>query len=89
MTEWLLLGATGFVIAAIGMLYRAVVGPTVQDRAVAINAVGTVTIVVLALVAAARGDPAILDVALVYALLNFVLSIGLAKFLVDRGGVLR
>ena len=89
MTEWLLLGAAGFGIAAIGMLYRAVVGPTVQDRVVAINAVGTVTIVVLALVAAARGDPGILDVALVYALLNFVLSIGLAKFLVDRGGVLR
>ncbi|MCU4718778.1 cation:proton antiporter [Halapricum hydrolyticum] len=88
MTEWLLLGAAGFVLAGLGTLYRVVAGPTVQDRVVAVNAVGTITVVVLALVAAGLDAPGVLDVALVYALLNFVLSIGLAKFLVERGGVL-
>ena len=59
-----------------------------EARVVAVNAVGTITVVVLALVAAGLDAPGVLDVALVYALLNFVLSIGLAKFFVERGGVL-
>ena len=88
MTAWLLLGATGFVIGGLTIGYRAVLGPTVQDRVIAVNAIGTITVVVLALVAAGLNEPGILDVALVYALLNFLLSIGLAKFLVERGGVL-
>jgi multicomponent Na+:H+ antiporter subunit F len=84
----LLAGAGALVVASVATLYRAVVGPTVFDRIVAINVVGTTTVVVIALVAAAFGELAVLDVALVYALLNFLLSVGLAKFAVARGGVL-
>jgi multicomponent Na+:H+ antiporter subunit F len=87
-TTVLLAGAGVLVAVAIATLYRAVVGPTTPDRIVAVNVVGTTTVVVIALVAAAVGELAVLDVALVYALLNFLLSIGLAKFAVARGGVL-
>ena len=70
------------------LLGRVVAGPTVHDRVVAVNVVGTTTVVVIALVGAALGEPGFLDVALVYALLNFLLSVGLSKFSIERGGVL-
>ena len=84
----LLGGAAALVLVAVATLSRAVAGPTTPDRIVAVNVVGTTTVVVIALLAAALGELAFLDVALVYALLNFLLSIGLAKFAVARGGVL-
>lgn len=84
----LLLGAGGLVLLSIALLGRVVLGPTTPDRVIAVNVVGTTTVVVIALLAAAVGEPGFLDVALVYALLNFLLSIGLAKFSIERGGVL-
>lgn len=66
-------------------LYRAAAGPTVYDRVVAVNAVGTTTVVVVALVAAALDQPGFLDVALVYAMLNFLLSLGVARLAGDQG----
>lgn len=84
----LLAGAALVAAAAVVVLYRAVKGPTVQDRIIAINIVGTSTVVVIALVAAALDRPGFLDIALVYALLNFILSIAAAKFTIDRGEVL-
>ena len=84
----LIVGATLFVASGVGILGRAVLGPTVQDRVIAVNAVGTVTVIVIVLAGAALDEPGFVDVALVYALLNFLLSIGLAKMLVERGGVI-
>jgi len=84
----LLVGAAGLVLLAVLLLGRVVLGPTTPDRVIAVNVVGTATVVVIALVAAAVDEPGFLDVALVYALLNFLLSIGLAKFSIERGGVL-
>lgn len=81
----LLAAAAALVVTAIGVGYRAVRGPTVQDRLLAVNTIGTTAVVVIALLAAAFGAPGFLDVALVYALLNFLLSIGVARFVVARG----
>ena len=87
-SDVLVLGAALFVSAGIGIFGRAVLGPTIQDRVIAVNAVGTVTVVVIVLSGAALDEPGFVDVALVYALLNFLLSIGLAKTLVERGRVI-
>jgi multicomponent Na+:H+ antiporter subunit F len=84
----LLVGAAGLVLLAVLLLGRVVLGPTTPDRVIAVNVVGTATVVVIALLAAAVDEPGFLDVALVYALLNFLLSVGLAKFSIERGGVL-
>lgn len=84
----LLIGASLVTATAVVVLYRVIKGPTVQDRIIAINVVGTSTVVVIALVAAGLDRPEFLDIALVYALLNFVLSIAAAKFTIDRGEVL-
>ena len=86
--DFLLVAAAGFVVLAVGRLYRAVVGPTMQDRVLAVNVLGTNTVVILAILGAALGEPTFLDIALVYALLNFLMAIAISKFTVERGGVL-
>ena len=84
----LLLTAAALVVLAIVVLYRAVRGPTMQDRVVAVNVLGTNTVVILALLSAALDVPYFLDIALVYALLNFLMAVAISKFTVDRGGVM-
>ena len=76
------------VILAIAMFYRALRGPTTQDRLLAVNVLGTNTVVILALLGGGFGEPSLLDIALIYALLNFLLAVAVSKFTVDRGGVL-
>jgi len=83
-----LAAAAVFVLLAVVMFYRAVVGPTLQDRVLAVNVIGTNTVVVLALLSVGLETPALIDVALIYALLNFLMAIAISKFAVDRGGVL-
>jgi len=84
----LLTAAGAFALFAVVLLYRVVRGPTTQDRIVAINVVGTNTVIVIALVSVALGEYGYLDVALVYGLLNFVMSIAVSKISVEWGGVL-
>ena len=80
--------AVAVTLLAVVVLYRVVRGPTVQDRIIAINVLGTSTVVIIAFVAAALDRPFFLDIAIVYALLNFLLSIAAAKLTIDRGEVL-
>jgi len=77
-----------FMLLAVAMFYRAVKGPTTQDRVLAVNVLGTNTVVILALLGAGLGEPSLLDIALVYALLNFLMAVAISKFTVERGGVL-
>jgi multicomponent Na+:H+ antiporter subunit F len=85
--EILLAAAIGFVLASLVAVYRIVRGPTMPDRVIAINVVGSNVVIVIVLLAAAIGEPGALDIALVYALLNFLLSIAISKFAVERGGL--
>ena len=77
-----------FMLLAVAMFYRAVKGPTTQDRVLAVNVLGTNTVVILALLGTGLGEPSLLDIALVYALLNFLMAVAISKFTVERGGVL-
>jgi multicomponent Na+:H+ antiporter subunit F len=89
-----LLGTALFAAAALFVgygllvLYRVVTGPTLFDRILGVNMVGMYTVLAIALVSAAMGEPTFLDIALVYALLNFLLSIAISKVSVEWGGVL-
>lgn len=84
----LLLAAGLLVLLAVILIYRVLRGPTMQDRVIAVNVLGTNTVVVIALLSRALGQPGYLDIALVYALLNFLMSIAISKFTVERGGVI-
>jgi multicomponent Na+:H+ antiporter subunit F len=83
----LLWGAAAFVGFALVALYRVVSGPTTYDRVIAVNLTGTNTVIAIALLSGAFGEGIFLDVAIVYALLNFLLSIAFSKFTVEHGGV--
>lgn len=68
-----------FAVAAIAILAtmglaiaRAVIGPTVFDRILAANMFGTKTVLLIAVVGYLSGRPDFLDLALVYALINFI-----------------
>lgn len=61
-------------------LYRAYLGPTVLDRILAVNVIGTKTMVLLVMLAFVFGRPLYVDVALVYALLNFVTTVVATRY---------
>ena len=62
-------------------LVRALRGPEMFDRVLAVNVIGTKTVVVIALIGFLYGRPHFLDLALIYALINFVATIAFLKFL--------
>ena len=64
---------------ALAML-RGVRGPTVFDRALVANSVGTVAMLLLAVMGFLNGRPEFLDIAIVYGLLNVVGTIAVLKF---------
>jgi len=66
-------------------LYRIGRGPTAPDRMVAIDILGTVVVGFVAIVTAATGKEYLLNVAIVWALVSFVGTLALAKYLVGRG----
>jgi multicomponent Na+:H+ antiporter subunit F len=74
------------ILAAIVVLYRAIKGPEVYDRALAVNVIGTKAVVLLALVGFIYGRPHFLDIALVYALINFIATIAILKYK-ETGGL--
>ena len=91
MTDFLnavmLAGAGIVVVLAAVVLYRVVAGPTTYDRVLAVNVIGTSTVIVIVLVAAGLDRPEYLDIAIVYALLNFVLSLAVGRFTYRSGEV--
>lgn len=61
-------------------LVRALRGPTVFDRVLAMNTVGTVAVLLLAIIGFVTARPEFLDLAIVYGLLNVVGTIAVLKF---------
>ena len=70
------------VLAAMALtLVRGLLGPTVFDRVLALNTFGTVTVLAIAVLGFLMGRPQFLDIALLYALINFVSTIAILKYL--------
>lgn len=67
------------VVMALG-LARALLGPTVYDRILAVNMFGTKTVLLIALLAFISGRLDVLDIALAYALINFIGVIAVLRF---------
>lgn len=61
-------------------LLRAVLGPSVFDRLLATNVIGTFTVLLLAVIGFLTGRPEFLDLALVYGLLNVIGTVAVLKF---------
>jgi multicomponent Na+:H+ antiporter subunit F len=67
------------VLAMALMLVRALMGPHIYDRILAANSFGTKTVLVVAALGYLFGRPAFLDIAIAYAMINFVVTIALMK----------
>lgn len=65
-------------------IVRALLGPSVYDRVLAVNVFGTKTALLLAVVAFLYGRPDFLDLALTYALINFVGVLAVLEFFQKR-----
>lgn len=61
-------------------LARALLGPTVYDRITAINVFGTKTVLLIAVLAFLSGRSDLLDIALVYALINFLGMVAVLRY---------
>ena len=69
---------------------RVLLGPTVYDRIMAVNMFGTKTVLIIAVIAFITGRYDLLDIAVVYALINFIGVVAVLKFFeygeLSRGG---
>ncbi len=71
----------GAVLVTMGMaLLRGWLGPSVFDRILALNMFGTNAVLLIAVIGFLRGRPDFLDLALVYALMNFIGVIAVLRF---------
>jgi multicomponent Na+:H+ antiporter subunit F len=69
------------VLAAVLALYRVFAGPYVFNRILAVNVLGTKTVMILILVGFICGRPDIfLDIAIVYALINFITVLAFLRY---------
>ena len=72
--------AVALLVTLVLLLARAVRGPTVFERLLAANTIGTVSVLLLATIGFLVGRPDFLDLAIVYGLLNIVGTIAVLKF---------
>ncbi len=80
----------GLYLALIMMLslYRAVAGPTVLDRLIGVNAIGSKTVALLILIGLVyRRVDMFVDIALAYAMLNFIAVLAASRYFQKRKGL--
>ena len=69
-------------------LYRAIRGPTVLDRLIGANAIGSKTVVLLILIGFIYGRvDMFVDIALAYAMLNFIAILAASRYFQKRKGL--
>ncbi|CAM3279939.1 monovalent cation/H+ antiporter complex subunit F [Shewanella pealeana] len=61
-------------------IIRCIVGPSLYDRILAFNMFGTKTVLLISVLGFLMGRPEFLDIAIVYALINFISVIGVLRF---------
>ncbi len=72
--------AIAILVTMLLVLVRALKGPTVFDRILAVNCFGTLTVLLISVYGFLTDRPDFLDIALVYALINFIGVIAVSKF---------
>ena len=79
------IAVSAFILVAIALgLVRAFRGPTLYDRVMAANMIGTLTVLMVAVLGFMAGRPEFLDIALVYVLISFVSTIAVLRVYISR-----
>jgi multicomponent Na+:H+ antiporter subunit F len=88
MTTFFLYVSVGLCLLMVLSLYRAVFGPTVLDRLIGVNAIGSKTVVLLLLIGFLfEREDMFVDIALAYAFLNFVAVLAASRYFHKRKGL--
>ena len=77
-------GLIALLVASFACLYRIGAGPTPPDRSVAIDVLGTLIVGFACLMTLATGCDYYMNIAIAWALLSFIGTIALAKYLEGR-----
>ena len=77
---YLTITAVAILIVMALALIRAFLGPSVYDRALAVNMFGTKTVLLISVIDFLGGRQEFLDISLAYALINFISVIAMLKF---------
>ncbi|MCP3873950.1 MAG: pH regulation protein F [Desulfobacteraceae bacterium] len=81
---------TGIILGLLMLLptYRCLIGPTVFDRLVGVNAIGSKTIVMLILIGLIyKRVDMFVDIALAYAMLNFIAVLAASRYFQKQKGL--
>lgn len=81
---FLLCGCTLLGLCMVFSMVRAIRGPRFTDRIVAVNLVGTITIVIMCLLSVYFDEAFLVDIAIVYALLSFIAIVVLTRLVIVR-----
>lgn len=79
-----LLVSIAILVTMVLALIRALLGPSVYDRVLAVNVFGTKTVLLLSVIAFLYGRPDFLDLALAYTLINLVGILAVLEFFQNR-----
>ncbi|MDO4345466.1 MAG: cation:proton antiporter [Eubacteriales bacterium] len=66
-------------LMAVLCLVRAVIGPTIADRLVAVNMMGTMVMVIISILAVRMNEGYLVDICLIYAMISFLSVVVLTK----------
>ncbi|MGN0776806.1 MAG: monovalent cation/H+ antiporter complex subunit F [Candidatus Ventricola sp.] len=66
-------------LLALACLIRCILGPRISDRVLAINMIGTLTVIMVAVTVVLLGEGYLADIALIYAMLSFLAVVLLSK----------
>lgn len=78
--DMFVVAATAIILAMALALIRAFAGPSLYDRVLAGNSFGTKTVLLIGVMGFLTGRPDFLDIALLYALINFAATIAILRF---------
>ncbi|MCZ0701940.1 multicomponent Na+:H+ antiporter subunit F [Natronobacillus azotifigens] len=76
--------AVFLMVLAFVCLYRAYIGPEAADRVISINVITTKVTILIALIAVITGQNAFIDVALIYAMMGFIATVAVSKY-IEKG----
>ena len=85
--QFLVITLVVLVVLLLASLARVVIGPTVWDRLLGMNLITTKIVMAIAVLAVLMDRTFLVDVAIVYALLGFIASILIARYIEKKGEV--
>lgn len=84
--HFVLYASLALIMLMVMSMYRAVSGPTTLDRLMGVNAIGSKTVVLIVFIGFIfEREDMFVDIALSYAMLNFISVIAAARYFYKRG----